>query len=112
MEGLVELIGQLGALGGFAALVAMLVNVLKSFGLIGDGHAGQVAVGLNLAGLVALFVVGQFAPGFDIGIFDQQLGQLAEILILIFAFVFQNFISNGTHGTLSGMRIPVIGKSN
>jgi len=112
MEGLIELLGQLGALGGFAALVAMVVNVLKQFGLIPDGHAGQVAVGLNLAGLVALFAVGQFVPGFDIGGFDQQLGSIAEILVLIFAFVFQNFISKGTHNTLSGMRVPVIGKSN
>ena len=112
MEGLIELLGQLGALGGFAALVAMIVNVAKAIGWIPDGHAGQVAAGLNLAGLIALYAASKFAPGFDIGIFDAQLGQVADILILVFAFVFENFVSKGTHNTLSGMRVPLIGKSN
>ena len=111
MEGLQGLLGQLIALGGFAALIAVLINVLKSFGVIKDGQAGVWAAGANLAGLIGLFVAGIVAPEFDAAGLDGNMAQIAEILSLIFAFMVQNWVSKGTHSVFSSGGVPVIGKS-
>lgn len=107
-----NLVEQLLALGGFAALAAIVINVLKAFGVVKDGTAGTWAAGINLAGLIALFISGIFAPEFDIGVVDQHLAQLAKIFSLIFSYVMQNWVSQGTHKVLSKGQVPVIGKSN
>jgi hypothetical protein len=111
MDGLTELFGQLLALGGFAAMVAILINVMKTLGWVQDGQAGTWATGLNLLGLVALFVTGIVAPDFDLTGLDANLAMVAEILSLIFAFIYQNWVSKGTHTVFSSGEVPVIGKS-
>jgi hypothetical protein len=111
MEGLLGFVEQLMALGGFAALIAVVINVGKSVGLIPDGHAGTWAVGLNLAGLIGLFVAGIVAPEFDAVGLSGNMAQVAEILSLIFAFIVQNWVSKGTHEVFSSGGVPVIGKS-
>ena len=65
--------------------------------------------GLNLAGLIGLFVAGVVAPEFDVVGLDGSLGQIAEILSLIFAFIMQNWVSKGTHSVFSKGSVPVIG---
>ncbi len=111
MEGLLGLVDQLMVLGGFAAMVAVIINVLKTFGVVKDGQAGTWSTGLNLAGLIGLFVAGIVAPEFDIPGLDANLAQIAEILSLIFAYIMQNWISKGTHSVFSSGQVPVIGKS-
>ena len=111
MEGLLSLVEQLAVLGGFAALISVLINVLKTFGVVKDGQAGTWSAGLNLAGLVALFVTGIVAPEFDVSGLDTSIAQVAEILSLLFAFIVQNWISKGTHTVFSSGQVPVIGRS-
>ncbi len=111
MEGLLGFVEQLMALGGFAALIAVVINVLKTLGVVKDGQAGTWATGLNLAGLIGLFVAGIVAPEFEVAGLDATLAQIAEILSLIFAFIIQNWVSKGTHNVFSGGKVPVIGKS-
>ena len=108
---ILSLIEQLMALGGLAALIAVVINILKTFGVVKDGQAGLWSTGLNLAGLVALFVVGIVAPEYDIPGLDGQVAQVAQILSLIFAFIMQNWVSKGTHDVLASGKVPVIGKS-
>lgn len=111
MEGLLSFVEQLMALGGFAALIAVVINVLKSVGVIKDGQAGTWAAGMNLAGLIGLFVAGIVAPEFEVAGLDANMAQIAEILSLIFAFILQNWVSKGTHSVFSSGGVPVIGKS-
>lgn len=111
MEGLQSLFGQLMALGGFAALIAVVINVGKTFGWIKDGQAGTWSAGLNLAGLIGLLVAGIVAPEFDITGLDGNMAQVAEILSLIFALIVQIWVSKGTHSVFSSGGVPVIGKS-
>ncbi len=111
MQELLGIFEQLMALGGFAALIAMVINVLKTFGVVKDGQAGTWAAGLNLAGLIGLYVAGIVAPEFDISVLDANLAQIAEIFTLIFAFIVQNWVSKGTHSVLSSGGAPGIGKS-
>lgn len=111
MEGLLSLIEQLMALGGFAALIAVVINVMKTIGWVHDGQAGTWAAGLNLAALVGLFVTGIVAPEFEVAGLNTTLSALAEILGLIFAFIVQLWVSKGTHTVLSSGDVPVIGKS-
>ena len=111
MEGLLGLFEQFMVLGGFAALIAVVINVLKTLGVVKDGQAGTWSTGLNLAGLIGLFVAGIVAPEFDIPGLDANLAQIAEILSLIFAYIMQNWISKGTHSVFSSGQVPVIGKS-
>ncbi len=112
MDDFLGLVNQLMALGGFAALVAILINVLKGFGVVKDGTAGTWAAGLNLAGLITLFALSIFEPGFEVGEIDAHLAQIAEILTLIFGYVMQNWVSKGTHQVLSTGGVPLIGKSH
>jgi hypothetical protein len=111
MEGLLSLFEQLMVLGGFAALISVIINVLKTIGVVKDGQAGMWSAGLNLAGLIALFATGIVAPEFDISGLDENIAQIAEILSLIFAFITQNWISKGTHTVFSSGQVPIIGRS-
>ena len=111
MEGLLSLFEQLMVLGGFAALISVVINVLKTIGVVKDGQAGLWATGLNLAGLIGLFVAGIVAPEFDVPGLDGNMAQIAEILSLIFVFITQNWISKGTHAVFSSGQVPVIGRS-
>jgi hypothetical protein len=111
VEQVLGLVEQLMALGGFAAFVAILINVLKTFGVVKDGTSGTWAAGLNLAGLIALFALNIVEPGFDVGGVDAHLAQIAQILTLIFNYIMQNWVSKGTHQVLSSGGVPVIGRS-
>ena len=111
MEGLLLFVEQLMALGGFAALIAVVINVLKSFGVVKDGQAGTWATGFNLVGLIALFVTGIVAPDFQVTGLDANMAQIAEILTLVFAFITQNWISKGTHEVFASGSVPLLGTS-
>lgn len=105
-----DLMGVFGALGGVGALIAALVNVLKTVGVVKDGQAPTVSTGLNLAGMVLLFAVGVIKPDFDLAGADKFAGDLAFVLVTVVGFVWQLIASRLTHEqALKG--IGVIGKS-
>jgi len=104
-----SLFEHLLALGGFAAIAAIIVNVLKAVGVVKDGTAGTWAAGFNLAGLITLYALQVYAPEFDPSVVDSHLAQVAEILALILSYVMQNWVSQGTHKVLSKGNVPVIG---
>ena len=112
MEELLSLAQQLGALGGFAATVAVVINILKTVGWVPDGQAGAWAAGLNLVGLIGLFAAGIFAPEFDFVGLDGHMEMIATILTMVFAYVIEFWVSKGTHEAFSSARLPVIGKSH
>ncbi len=98
------------SLAGTGALITCLVNILKTVGLVKDGQAPSYVIGLNLLGLIVLFVVGVIKPDVNIQGLDQDAAQIASILILVFGFVWQLVSSKFTHDkVLKGT--PVIGAS-
>lgn len=98
------------ALGGVGALIAALVNIAKTVGWVKDGQAPAVATGLNLLGMILLFVVGIVAPDFDVEGANQFAAQLANVLVVVFGFAWQLISSRITHEkALKGA--PLVGKS-
>lgn len=99
------------SLGGFAALVSMLVNVGKWFGIVKDGSAEAWIKMINLAGLVAVGVVMVFFPDFDFLGLDAILGSLAALLGLLFPLFLpgMNLVSKFTYEFVK--YTPLIGKS-
>ena len=64
------LVATLAALAGVGALIAVLVNIGKTAGLVKDGQATTYVAGLNLLALIGLFALKVFKPDFDIGGLD------------------------------------------
>ena len=104
-----QLLLHLNELVGFAAFAAILVNVLKYFAVIKDGDATKVVAGINLLGLVLLFVAQVFFPDLDIGVIDAGLGAIANIVGLVMGFLLQMGVSKLSHAAVKS--VPVIGFS-
>lgn len=108
-NGIAELVSQWGSLVGVAALIALIINVLKYFSVVKDGTAQTWSTAFNLLGLFGLLALKIFKPAVDVSELDQGAATLAQILTLTFGFVLQLLSSWGTHKLVSG--VPVIGKT-
>lgn len=95
------------SLGGFGALIAGLVNILKTFGVVKDGWAKTWVTGGNLLLLIALYVSGLI--GFDLAAYDGLAKQFYEIGMAVVALIVQLRGSSVMHGQVRG--VPLIGKS-
>jgi len=104
-----SLLTQFMALAGVGALVALVVNILKTAGVVKDGDAPTWATGLNLAGLVLLFFLKVFAPAADIGQLDGLAATIAQIGVLVLGLITQLLGSKLGHIAVRGTW--VIGKS-
>lgn len=104
-----DLLTQWSALVGMAALIAVLINLLKLAGLVKDGDAQTWSAALNLLGMAALFLLKVIRPEFDPARVDQQLEGLAKIAMLIIGYISQLLASKTTH--LAVKNVPLIGAS-
>lgn len=104
-----NLIIEVGALVGFSALVSLLVNVLKYFGVVKDGTADKWVAGFNFAGILALFVTRLFIPEFDPIQADGVMAEVAAVGVYILNFVIMIFGSKVTYAAVKGL--PVVGKT-
>lgn len=108
---LLALVIKFLAMGGVAAAVAAIVNVLKTLGVVQDGQAPTASLLLNLAGLVAMVLVGVFAPATDLGGLDETARGVAAVLIALLNLATQLGVSRLVHDkALKGM--AVVGKSH
>ncbi len=105
-----NLAAEFAALLGFAALVSLIVNVLKTFGVVKDGTADKWVAGFNLLGLLVLGVVRIFFPQYDVKPVDAALGTVAMIGTYILGYIVMLLGSKLTYIGTKGL--PVIGKSN
>lgn len=102
------LVSATSELVGFGALIAMLVNSGKSFGIVKDGQAKVWVTGLNV-----LLMLGVYFGGildFNVMAVDPAAGTLAELAGVAFALVAQLGGSSLTHVVLRGA--PVVGASH
>jgi hypothetical protein len=110
-----SLVLQLAGLVGWAALIALLVNVGKTFGWVKDDDGGLWATGGNIVGLIVLFALKIWKPGLDVGQADSVLAQIAQALGILFKLLLplllQMGVSLGTHKLAKALRIPFAGKS-
>jgi len=105
-----DLLMKWSTLVGIAALIAVVINILKVVGVVKDGQAATWSTGLNLVGLAVLLLLGVFKPELDMGEVDTLAGSLANVLTVIMGFVLQLGGSKLMHSLLRG--VPLIGKTN
>jgi hypothetical protein len=103
------LVAQFLTLAGIGALIAFIVNALKTAGVVKDGTSATWATGFNLIGLVALFILKVFVPSADIGKLDGVAATIAQIGVLVLGLITQMLGSKLAHATASG--VWLIGKS-
>jgi len=106
---LTSLLQGFGALIGLPALIVVLISIGKLTGLVKDGQAPAYSLGLNLAGLVGLFVASLAIPGFQPGIIDEKAGAVAAFLTAILSLVAQLGLTKVLY--LGAKGVPVIGAS-
>ncbi len=95
----------LAGLGGLGTLVSMLVNILKSFGVVHDGSSDKWIQGINLGAFVAVSLVLFFNVPVDWGTVDAVI----MFLVTLLGFVVQLFGSKFSYQVTRG--IPLIGFS-
>jgi hypothetical protein len=100
---------EYGTLAGVAALVAVVINVMKSLNVVKAGDAQTWSAGFNLLAIVGLFILKVFAPDVDITGIDAQSAQFAQVAQVVIAYVMQLGISKLTHISLRG--VPIVGTS-
>ena len=105
-----QILIEFGALVGFAALVSLLINVLKAVGVVKDGTADKWVAGFNLAGVLALLVIKKFFPELQIKPIDNAMGEIAVIGSYILSYVVMLLGSKVTYIAVRGL--PLIGRSN
>lgn len=98
-----------GSLAGMAALIALVINVLKLIGVVKDGTAQTWSAGLNLAGMVLLFVANILQPDLDIAGIDEHVMNFVNVAVIVLGYVMQLVTSKVAHFAVTGL--PVIGKS-
>lgn len=101
-----------GSLVGVAALVTVLINILKALGVVKDGTAGQWSAVLNLIFFGVLVYFGVFQPQIATQVLDGYAGQIAMILVFVLGYLAQIFVSPAVHTQLKAMRLPILGASN
>lgn len=95
------------ALAGTAALIAVVINILKKFGIVKDGDAPTWSLVLNLVGFV-LFVVANIA-GLDVAGIDNVLASVASLLAALLGLIGQFGITKIANAGVRG--VPLIGYS-
>lgn len=105
-----NLLVQLAGLAGFATLFTLIINILKSVGVVKDDTAPVWSAGFNVAGLVVLYVLGIVKPGFDVGGADVQVSGFVAAITPIINWVIMMASSRVAHNAIRG--VPLLGKSN
>ena len=98
------------SLAGWAALVTIVINLLKVFGVVQDGQAPKFLLVFNSVGLILFAALGIFAHVAPEQ-FDALASAIAGLLTAILGFVTMFGVSEKAHKVLSNANLPGIGKS-
>ena len=102
---------SLATLTGVAALISVIVNVLKYFTLIPDGMAGRFFALLNLIAFIALAAMRIFAPQFSLAYLDGIAAQVATIALFVTGYLFQLGIGQTAYSIIQQTNIPILSHS-
>lgn len=98
------------ALVGVAALITLLINLGKKFGIVKDGMAPTWSAGLNLIGLALLLMTRQYFPDMDINGLDGEITKFVEVAAVVVAYIVQLTGSKYFHSLLRS--VPLVGASH
>lgn len=101
-----ELAGVALTLVGLQLMLSFVIDLLKYVGVVDDGTAGKWSAAFNLVTLVGVAVYLKFFPAFDIHAVDNQLLELAKLLIYVFAYVTQMIGTKRVHAVTNGFGLP------
>lgn len=107
LQDLVRLVIGFGSMAGVAALVAIVVDVFKRFGLVRDGEAPRWSAALNLLLLIGLVAARYLAPQYSVEFLDEQAGTVAQLAAVILSFVMQLSLSPQIHDTAVRENLPI-----
>lgn len=110
MDAILSVFENWGVFVGAAALIALLINLLKLVGVVKDGDAPKWNAGLNLAFIIGLAVVQAVVPDLSLKIIDEKMGTIAAIGTYVFGYILDIGISKLTHVAVKG--VPYIGTSH
>ena len=97
-------------MAGFGACVSVLVNLLKTAGVVKDDTAPTWVTGFNLAGIVGLFIAQAAGAQLDLASMDTQLSDIARLTVTIGELVIALGGSKLFYSVVKGT--PGIGTSN
>ena len=84
-------------LTGVPFVIALIVDVLKSVGVVTPGTSGIWSAGFNLAAILGLAVLLKYVPAFDVNTWDAQLLELGKAVVLIVTWIIQLFGTRRVH---------------
>jgi hypothetical protein len=100
-----------GGNGTIAALVTLIVDVFKRFGLVKDGTSGQWSAALNLIGMAGFAVFYFSNPAISFGAIDGQLSLVLKIAQVVLGYFWQLDISQIIHFQSQMADLPILGYS-
>ena len=86
-----------GLLVGLPFVIALIVDVLKSVGVVTPGTSGIWSAAFNLFAILGLAVLLKYVPAFDVNTWDAQLLELAKALVLVITWIIQLFGTRRAH---------------
>lgn len=86
-----------GVLVGAPFVIALVIDILKQFGVVDDGTAGKWSAVMNLVVIIGLSVLLKFAPNFDVVSVDAKMLELAKAAAIIVVYLIQLFGTKGAH---------------
>ena len=104
-----NIVAQFLALAGFAALISVIVNILKTVGVVKEDDAIKWVGGGNLIGILVMYGFRIFNSSFDFSGLDPTMMEISTVATFILSYVAQLGISKLTHIAVKGL--PGVGKS-
>jgi uncharacterized membrane protein YczE len=86
-----------GVLVGVPFVIALVIDILKQFGVVDDGTAGKWSAVLNLIAILALAILLKFMPNFDVVSIDAKILELAKAVAIIVMYLIQLFGTKSAH---------------
>jgi len=111
LQTIMDVATSLATLAGVAALISVIVNVLKYFQLVPDGMAGRVFALLNLIAFVILAAMRVFAPQYSLSYLDAYAAQIATVGLFISGYLFQLGIGQQAYQIIQQANIPILSHS-
>lgn len=99
----------LGQLAGLAAIVTVVVNILKEYGVVKPGDSLRAVAAGNLIVFVLALVLRLYVPQVSVAVVDSVAGRAAEVGMYALGLAVQMGSSKATYSAVKGL--PVVGKS-
>jgi len=87
-----------GALTFLPLLIALVINVGKTLGIVDDGTSGKWSAAINLAAFVGIAFLFKLYPTFDLSGLDVRLTDILKAVTVLVGYVLELVASKKAHG--------------